>query len=195
MILRLSLIVLLVVVASAAAGDNWRRVDAESFSLLVPATWKKLDAQGIDSHVIDYAAEGFKCECDEGAANLLSKESALAEIEDLKKKETDPKLLKRDEHIEKIQGRYAITSVEKEARYVAYGGYENLAQLYVPYESGGYVAVRVFFRDLTDLQVALRIIRSIEWKRQNPPNQAVQHNDPSCHESCLRTPRASRGRG
>jgi uncharacterized membrane protein YebE (DUF533 family) len=27
------------------------------------------------------------------------------------------------------------------------------------------------------------------------PNQAVQHNDPSCHESCLRTPRASRGRG
>ena len=29
----------------------------------------------------------------------------------------------------------------------------------------------------------------------NTPNQALQHNDPSCHESCLRTPRASRGRG
>ena len=28
-----------------------------------------------------------------------------------------------------------------------------------------------------------------------PPNQALQHNDPSCHESCLRTPRASCGRG
>ena len=27
------------------------------------------------------------------------------------------------------------------------------------------------------------------------PNQALQHNDPSCHASCLRTPRASRGRG
>jgi len=27
------------------------------------------------------------------------------------------------------------------------------------------------------------------------PNQALQHNDPSCHVSCLRTPRASRGRG
>jgi len=26
-------------------------------------------------------------------------------------------------------------------------------------------------------------------------NQALQHNDPSCHVSCLRTPRASRGRG
>ena len=27
------------------------------------------------------------------------------------------------------------------------------------------------------------------------PNQALQHNDPSCHVSCLRTPRASWGRG
>ena len=27
------------------------------------------------------------------------------------------------------------------------------------------------------------------------PNQALQHNDPSCHVSCFRTPRASRGRG
>ena len=27
------------------------------------------------------------------------------------------------------------------------------------------------------------------------PNQALQHNDPSCHVSCLRTPRASRDRG
>jgi hypothetical protein len=27
------------------------------------------------------------------------------------------------------------------------------------------------------------------------PNQALQHNDPSCHVSCLRTPRANRGRG
>jgi len=30
---------------------------------------------------------------------------------------------------------------------------------------------------------------------KNEANQAVQHNDPSCHESCLRTLRASRGRG
>jgi len=28
-----------------------------------------------------------------------------------------------------------------------------------------------------------------------PANQALQHNDPSCHMSCLRTPRASWGRG
>jgi len=32
-------------------------------------------------------------------------------------------------------------------------------------------------------------------KRMKTPNQALQHNDPSCHESCLRTPPASRGRG
>jgi len=35
----------------------------------------------------------------------------------------------------------------------------------------------------------------IGWLRDMPPNQALQHNDPSCHVSCLRTPRASRGRG
>jgi hypothetical protein len=34
-----------------------------------------------------------------------------------------------------------------------------------------------------------------EFKQPNPPNQALQHNDPSCHVSCLRTPRASQGRG
>ena len=32
-------------------------------------------------------------------------------------------------------------------------------------------------------------------ERSMRPNQALQHNDPSCHVSCLRTPRASRGRG
>jgi hypothetical protein len=32
-------------------------------------------------------------------------------------------------------------------------------------------------------------------KQQNTPNQALQHNDPSCHVPCLRTYRASRGRG
>jgi hypothetical protein len=34
-----------------------------------------------------------------------------------------------------------------------------------------------------------------ELKLKKQPNQALQHNDPSCHVSCLRTPRASRGRG
>jgi hypothetical protein len=34
---------------------------------------------------------------------------------------------------------------------------------------------------------------SVDFKKQ--PNQALQHNDPSCHVSCFRTPRASRGRG
>jgi hypothetical protein len=34
-----------------------------------------------------------------------------------------------------------------------------------------------------------------EFKQPKPPNQALQHNDPSCHVPCLRTYRASRGRG
>jgi len=35
----------------------------------------------------------------------------------------------------------------------------------------------------------------LEHGRKDEANQAVQHNDPSCHELCLRTPRASRDRG
>jgi hypothetical protein len=33
------------------------------------------------------------------------------------------------------------------------------------------------------------------WKQKKPANQALQHNDPSCHAPCVRTCRASRGRG
>jgi Na+/proline symporter len=34
-----------------------------------------------------------------------------------------------------------------------------------------------------------------EYDVKKRPNQALQHNDHSCHELCLRTPRASCGRG
>jgi len=34
-----------------------------------------------------------------------------------------------------------------------------------------------------------------EYYDKGKPNQALQHNDPSCHVPCLRTPRASWGRG
>ena len=41
----------------------------------------------------------------------------------------------------------------------------------------------------------IRDIPSFIPMQNKKPNQALQHNDPSCHVSCLRTPRASRGRG
>jgi hypothetical protein len=37
--------------------------------------------------------------------------------------------------------------------------------------------------------------KDIKQRKATQANQALQHNDPSCHVSCLRTPRASRGRG
>jgi hypothetical protein len=39
------------------------------------------------------------------------------------------------------------------------------------------------------------LISALQEYKDKRPNQALQHNDPSCHVSCLRTPRASRGRG
>jgi len=35
--------------------------------------------------------------------------------------------------------------------------------------------------------------RKVDFQKR--PNQALQHNDPSCHAPCIRTCRASRGRG
>jgi len=35
----------------------------------------------------------------------------------------------------------------------------------------------------------------LDKELRNRPNQALQHNDPSCHAACVRTCRASRGRG
>ena len=41
-----------------------------------------------------------------------------------------------------------------------------------------------------------QIIEALRAMVKKPEaNQALQRNDPSCHESCLRTPRASRDRG
>ena len=42
---------------------------------------------------------------------------------------------------------------------------------------------------------ALEITLTRLLSEKNEPNQALQHNDPSCHVSCFRTPRASWGRG
>ena len=42
-----------------------------------------------------------------------------------------------------------------------------------------------------------KILRALNEaiKTFKAPNQALQHNDPSCHAPCVRTCRASRGRG
>ena len=40
-----------------------------------------------------------------------------------------------------------------------------------------------------------QLAKPVTLQLTTEPNQALQHNDPSCHVSCLRTPRASWGRG
>ena len=47
----------------------------------------------------------------------------------------------------------------------------------------------------SDIVVGPFHVARYEYRFKTEPNQALQHNDPSCHVSCLRTPRASRGRG
>jgi hypothetical protein len=53
------------------------------------------------------------------------------------------------------------------------------------------------FKTLRDAVIYMDRAAGVLWLKEakTGPNQALQHNDPSCHVSCLRTPRASRGRG
>ena len=53
--------------------------------------------------------------------------------------------------------------------------------------------IRYLFR--SERQIDLEAEIKARFPSKKPPNQALQHNDPSCHVPCLRTNRASRGRG
>ena len=46
-----------------------------------------------------------------------------------------------------------------------------------------------------DKKVEAISFRRSPWMGHERANQALQHNDPSCHAPCMRTCRASRGRG
>jgi hypothetical protein len=51
------------------------------------------------------------------------------------------------------------------------------------------------YRERKNLEKALAPLKARFDEIVNKPNQALQHNDHSWHELCLRTPRASCGRG
>jgi hypothetical protein len=89
-----------------------------------------------------------------------------------------------------------------------------VSRAWIFYRSGDrvYVHDRVFFRGFDERTGRLPKRETIsddgrrisEWSIRRsaiatfvkrPPNQTLQHNDPSCHVPCLRTYRASRGRG
>jgi hypothetical protein len=69
--------------------------------------------------------------------------------------------------------------------------------------SGSYKGKYVVIKDISKLKILEGggIFSSLQTRdpkyleEKMKPNQSLQHNDPGCHASCLRTPRASRDRG
>jgi hypothetical protein len=74
------------------------------------------------------------------------------------------------------------------------GPAEGTQQGKVLFELEGYAPVEETRSQFSGASAKITFELAIQMKRQTA-NQALQHNDPSCHVSCLRTPRASRGRG
>src|SRR5436853_2202696 len=116
---------------STISEDRWKTVD-EGFRMTMPSGWRRQKAQPIDSNCGIYRAERVDLEFDEVFGLGYTAEKARAAIEDLKKKETNPQLLKPGEEIWYVDGRIARFWIGK-ADKKEYGErrFSNVAQLHV----------------------------------------------------------------
>jgi hypothetical protein len=154
----------------APTGDSrWLKVD-EGFQFLMPADWKDKEARGIDSHVGRYAGPRAYLEFDElfGLGHTVERSQKV--IDDLKRKEADPKLLKAGEVVWHVDGRIALfTSSKVDQKTFGNREYPNVASLYVPYEGQpGYLSVHVFYADDEYFETVSQILRSFRWPKKGP---------------------------
>src|SRR5689334_2737061 len=98
--------ILALVVPLARAEDGWKTVD-EGFRMTVPVSWEKQKVQPIDSNCGTYKADTADLEFDEVYHLGYTAERSKALIDELKKKEANPKLLKPGEEIWHVGGRIA----------------------------------------------------------------------------------------
>jgi len=161
---------LLLVATVAYGGDTWKSVD-EGFRMMVPETWQKLNVRGIDSHVGAYKSETTDLEFDEVFGLGYTAERAQAAIEEYKKKEANPKLLKPGEEIWHVGGRIArFSSGTADPKVYGKRRFSNVAELHVPYAGKpGYLSIYILYKCEKDLPTARRVLQSLEWKPKSSP--------------------------
>ena len=165
-------IALLLVVAFVHAEECWKVVD-EGFRLTIPDSWQKKEVKGIDSHCGSYSGNSADMEFDEVDSLLCPVEAARSFVDELKKKDADPKMLEPNEEIWHIDGRIARFCAEK-ADPEVYGKrrFSNVARLEVSYaDEGGSLRVLIFYKDDKDLPTARKVLQSIVWNKNAPNKQ------------------------
>ncbi|MDR3457073.1 MAG: hypothetical protein P4N60_06475 [Verrucomicrobiae bacterium] len=168
----LAVIVLLLVVSLAYAEDKWKTVD-EGFRVTMPASWQKQKVQPFDSNCGTYKAKTADLEFDEVFGLGYTAENSQSLIDELKKKETNPKLLRAGEEVWHINGRIArFVAGKLDPKVYGKRRFSNVAELYVPYASEpGYLSIYIIYKSDEDLPTVRRVLQSIEWKKKSPAAQ------------------------
>ena len=168
----LAVIVLLLITSFAYAEDGWKTVD-EGFCVTMPVSWQKQKVQPIDSNCGTYKAKTSDLEFDEVFGLGYTAEKAQSLIDELKKKEANPKLLKAGEEVWHVDGRIAHFWAGKlDPKEYGKRRFSNVASLHVPYAGEpGYLSIYIIYKSGEDLPTVKRVLRSIEWKKKSPAKQ------------------------
>ncbi len=152
--------------------DGWKVVD-EGFRFSIPQGWEKIKVQGIDSHVGEYRGKTASLEFDEVVGLGYTNERAQAEIDELKKKEIRTTLLEPGEEVWRVDGRIArYTSGNVDPNRYGKREFPNVATLRVPYKGmESYLEIWVFYESDKDIATAVKILKSIEWKKKGPTSR------------------------
>jgi hypothetical protein len=157
---------------STSSDGQWKTVN-EGFEMSVPSNWRKVNVQGIDSHVATYRARTVQLEFDEVFGLGYTLEKSQLEIEDLKKKEADPRLLKPGEEVWHVGGKTALFLVGKVNPEDDERHFVNDAELFVPYSGlPGYLAIYVYYKSDRDVPTVRRVLQSLDWKKMDAAVEA-----------------------
>jgi hypothetical protein len=161
-------ILFLIAISLVQAEDGWKTVD-EGFRMTIPVSWQKQKVQPIDSNCGTYKAATADLEFDEVFGLGHTAERSQASIEELQKKEADPKLLKPGEEVWHVGGRIArFWSGEVDKKVYGERRFSNVASLHVPYAGEpGYLSIFILYESDKDLPTVRRVLQSLEWKKKS----------------------------
>ncbi len=153
------------------AEERWKVID-EGFKLKVPIDWKKQKLQPIDSNAGAYKSARADLEFDELFGLGYTTNKSQSAINELRKKEANPKLLKPGEEVWRVQGRLASFRCGKvDPKVYGHRRFTNVAGLFIPYEGkAGYLSIDVLYKSEQDLPTVRRVLQSVDWKPKKPNN-------------------------
>jgi hypothetical protein len=159
---------LLLIACFTYAQDGWKTVD-EGFRMTIPVRWEKQKVQPIDSNCGSYKAQTADLEFDEVFGLGYTAERAQASIDDLKKKDANPKLLTTGEEVWHVDGRIArFWAGRVDPKVYGKRRFSNVATLHVPYAGQpGYLSIYILYKSDKDLATVRRVLESLEWKKQS----------------------------